>query len=219
MVKSLRTKCVVAGLALLLAPVTVPSTALAADLGPYTPPQTFDTATQPYHWSWRGFYIGANAGYAFGDDGFVEPEGFFGGAQLGYNWQQGNLLFGLEGDFSGAGIDDGAFVAGGIASTEINWISTIRGRLGFVRDKTLIYATAGVAFADIDTTFDTAALSFRNSDVEAGYVVGGGVEHALTDRWSTKLEYQYLNFDSGAAPFGSDDLDLHTLRAGLNYKF
>lgn len=205
-----------ASFAFLLTPVT----ANAADFGGYEPPpQAFDTTYQPNYWSWRGFYIGANAGYAFGDDGIVEPDGFFGGGQVGYNWQQGNLLFGLEGDFNGAGLDDSTAIGGGFASTEVNWLSTIRGRLGFVRDKTLIYATAGVAFADIDRSLTTPAFIIRDSDIETGYAVGGGVEHALNDRWSTKLEYQYLNFDSDSTPYNSDDLDLHTIRAGLNYRF
>lgn len=216
MLRSLRALCASAGGMVVL----LPAAASAADLGPYAPPpQTFDTHAQPSYWSWRGFYIGGNVGYAFGDNGFVEPEGVFGGGQVGYNWQAGQFLYGIEGDFNGADIDDSGAVAGGVATTELSWISTLRGRVGFVRDKTLLYATAGVAFADIDRTFNSAALNFSESDVETGYVVGGGVEHALTDRWSTKLEYQYLNFDSGGAPFGSDDLDLHTVRLGVNYKF
>lgn len=211
-------KSATAALAALAASSSVVS---AADLyRPYTPPQDYVERVEP--WSWRGFYIGVNGGYAFGDAGFVEPDGLFGGGQAGFNMQFDRLVVGLEGDIQGADINDTTrFSFAGIpgrASVDVDWFSTLRGRVGLAHDRTLFYATAGLAWADVDQRVSLGGVTVSSDDVETGYAVGGGIEHALGDQWSIKAEYLYVDLGDIGGPTSSD-LDFHTVRAGLNYKF
>lgn len=187
---------------------------------------------------WQGFYLGVNGGYAWADTsnapfydagnnvgsfGSLSPEGAFGGGQIGYNAVFGRMLLGVEADVQGADINDSTSSGLGSASTQIDWFGTVRGRVGFVSDRTLIYATAGYAWADVETKFATPGLAVSGNDTLDGYVVGGGVEYALTDNWSTKLEYQYVDLESTRFGIGSTgtniDPDFHTVRVGLNYRF
>jgi outer membrane immunogenic protein len=203
--------------------------ALAADLGgaprgsvkdePYFAP--------PVTWSWNGFYYGVHAGYGWSDidwqegglNGSHDGSGGTLGGQIGYNWQTGRLVYGIEGDLSAAWIDGGT----GCCDHSVNWLASIRGRLGLaVNDnRTLLYATAGGAWADIDYN---GLASF--SDTHSGWVVGGGIEHMLTPHMSVRAEYLYYALDDTTAPAGSLgvgptnlDPNIQTLRVGLNFKF
>ena len=139
--------------------------AYAADLGPYRAPpppeRDYYEPVRDMPWSWRGFYAGVNAGYAWGGDdsvtlsgpggtatGTLEPNGWFGGGQIGYNAQFQSLVFGIEADLQGADISDG----NAFASTNVDWFSTVRGRVGYAAGPALLYATGGFAFADVNTT-------------------------------------------------------------------
>jgi outer membrane immunogenic protein len=131
--------------------------AYAADLGPYRAPPPEREYYEPVRdmpWSWRGFYGGVNAGYGWGGDdtvtlsgpgigtaiGSLEPNGWFGGGQIGYNAQFQSLVFGLEADIQGADISDG--ISGPVpgtayfatAETTVDWFSTVRGRVGYAAD-------------------------------------------------------------------------------------
>jgi outer membrane immunogenic protein len=228
------------------AALLISTSAFAADLGgrPYRGSIKDEPVYAPA-FSWTGLYVGANVGYGWGE-GFNDPEGWFGGGQVGYNVQTGSLVFGLEIDYQGAGIDASggnsspaaAFI--GSASSEISSFGTVRGRIGMAFDRVLVYATGGFAFAEVDTSLAAIQtgtgnrLGFSESDTRTGYVLGAGVEWAFAPKWSFKLEYQYLNFDkdsvtvqsftAGGLPTGQffevdRDLDLHTIRAGVNYRF
>lgn len=196
------------------------SAAGAADLGGYQsytpPPQPEVRYDSPSIWD--GAYVGINGGYAWSNSNPTDAEGGFGGAQVGYNWQRGRLVFGIEGDFQGG--DIGGSVATDVDATlhsEINWFSTVRGRVGIATGPWLIYGTGGVAFADIDTRvrFDDGD-SWKDSGTQVGYAVGGGLEWAFAQNWSAKAEYLFVGL--GKDDFGVNN-DLHTVRAGLNYKF
>jgi outer membrane immunogenic protein len=224
--------------------------ALAADLGPWTPKQPASIKDEPVYEQrtrWDGFYLGVNGGYAWADTnnaplffngdyqgglGSLSPEGGFGGGQIGYNVTYGRVLLGLEADVQAADINDRSFgaVANGGASTDIDWFGTVRGRAGFVMDRALIYVTGGYAWADADMSFrafgpDSGKIS--DSETLNGYVLGGGIEWALTDKWSTKLEYQYVDLEDthltgfvGGNRYDTRiDPDFHTVRLGLNYRF
>lgn len=201
--------------------------------------------------SWTGFYAGINGGYAFSgndknfdfdyEDGefagsrTLDSNGGFGGGQIGYNAQRGNFVFGIEADFQGAGIDGESAATNGEESVnarvDVDWFGTVRGRLGYAFDRTLVYATGGFAFGSVNTavTFadDDGFTTFKDDGTETGFVIGGGFEHALTPSWSLKAEYQYIDFGSvqvSGANFGDPvsanvDNQFHTVRAGLNYKF
>lgn len=216
---------------------SVSTPALAADL--WQPqPSVKDEGVYEQRSRWQGFYLGLNGGYAWGDTqgapflvngdevgnfGSLSPEGAFGGGQIGYNAVFGRMLVGVEADVQGADINDGSAGPSGVASTDINLFGTVRGRLGLVSDRTLIYATAGYAWADVDTSFSTPGFTVSGSDVLDGYAVGGGIEYALSDNWSTKLEYQYVDLEDTRFGIGATatriDPDFHSVRAGLNYRF
>ena len=221
------------------------ASAAAADLGgARTPPvvEPFDTSPPVRLFTWRGFYAGVNGGYAWGsgdatviNDGInagtldaIDPSGFLGGGQIGYNAQFGNFVIGAEADLQGGWVDgSSAGVAGLVGpsstSSDLNWLSTVRGRIGFAGDRVLVYATGGVAWADIDFTARTPLVTLSGGDTLTGYALGGGVEWALGTNWTARAEYLYIDLDdaklTGAGTSATFDNAFHTMRVGLNYKF
>ena len=147
--------------------------------------------------TWTGFYFGANAGASFSDNGGDDDTTALGGLHAGYNWQRSDhLVLGIEGDVDFA--DD------------IDYLASIRGRIGYAAGPTLFYATAGVAFLGFDD-------NFGDSDSFTGYVVGGGIEHKLRENVSLGLEALYYNFEDDSE--ASDNADFYTVRARLTYHF
>ncbi len=181
---------------------------------------------------WTGFYIGVNGGYGWtANDGLLSPEGGFGGGQIGYNWQglfgYSPLVIGIEADFQGAGISDSA--SDGLVSleTSLNWFGTVRGRLGYAIGPTLIYATGGFAYGEVESKGSIIGLGSASiTETQTGYVVGGGIEYKFNPAWSVKAEYQYIDLDAsdlyGAGPLNgnfpySDRSEVNTVRVGVNY--
>lgn len=211
--------------ALAIVPVATP--AIAADL--WQPQASFkdEPVYEPQRTRWDGFYLGLNGGYGWsGDESLdalafdLDPEGGFGGGQIGFNVVTGRLLLGAEADIQAADISDSVSINGASLSSSIDYFGTVRGRLGFVSDRTLIYGTAGYAWADVDATASFGGTSVSLEDTLSGYVVGGGIEYALTDQWSTKLEYQYIDLEDERINTTDElDNDFHTVRVGLNYRF
>jgi len=196
--------------------------------------------------SWTGFYAGINGGYGWSANdhqlantqdpfGGLSPEGGFGGGQIGYNLQRDRFVIGIETDIQGADIRDSARDAAGARfKSELNWFGTVRGRLGYAFDTSLIYFTGGFAYGDVNNrAISPGGDVFKNHDTETGYVLGGGWEYKINPAWSLKAEYQYINlgrnvpFDSSgisylntaAGPVGArvEDDAFHTVRIGLNY--
>jgi outer membrane immunogenic protein len=157
-----------------------------------------------------------------------DGDGFLGGAQIGYNWQAGNIVFGVEADFQGStGSGNVSGTAGPVAFTgdaKTPWFGTLRGRLGYAFDRNLIYITGGGVYGKntLDGTLNTTG-AFSSSTTFWSWTIGAGYEAMLWDRWSAKLEYLYVGSpDSAASPPGvgiSGDTDTHILRVGLNYHF
>ncbi len=194
--------------------------------------------------NWSGFYFGGSVGGAWGDldvkdkdDAFggnttkVKPDGVFGGGQIGYNFQRGNIVFGLEGDLGGLDFDESRSVKGsdGFAKVGIGsgLYGDITGRIGFVVDRALIYGKGGFAFFDGDRKFSALGAS-RVGDIDTftGWTVGGGVEYKFRPNWSVKAEYQYFDFGSqdfdaadaeGRSFRFKDDLTANTVKVGINY--
>jgi outer membrane immunogenic protein len=181
--------------------------------------------------------------------GSLSPAGGFGGFQIGGNLQLGSFVFGLEADFQWSDISDTSagsvtpyLAPGGIATmtskNSVGSFGTLRPRIGFAWDRTLVYATGGLAWGGIthelrwNDNFGFTAQD-RTSSSQVGYVVGGGFEHAFSHNLSLKLEYQYIDLGStsykAAELFGAaatafailtdTHTDFHTVRIGLNYKF
>lgn len=204
---------------------TASTGAFAADLGPYqpyNPPVAPEVRYEPS--IWEGAYVGINGGYGWSNSTFTEPEGGFGGGQIGYNWQRDRIVFGLEGDFQGADISGRAYNPFDDASahSNVNWFSTVRGRLGFASGPFLLYGTAGLAVADFDTNvhFFGSDAHYRDSNTDVGYAAGGGIEWAFAPNWSMKAEYLYLGFGDDRLSSGYRiNNDFETVRVGLNYKF
>jgi len=168
--------------------------------------------------SWTGFYVGLNAGYAFsnsdsinvsGNPAFaalgvpsykLSRDGFIGGGQIGYNYQMDQFVVGLEADIQYTDLKkSGVDAFGDRARIETNYIGTVRARLGFVpMDRTLLYVTGGLAYGDTKMSSSVVgfpALSGSKRDTSAGWTLGGGVEYAFTNNITAKVEYLY--FDLG----------------------
>src|SRR5262249_36644937 len=142
--------------------------------------------------------------------------GGFGGGQIGYNWQGGwhpNLVLGVEADIQGAGIEDRDANDFGFIGSKLGWFGTVRGRLGYAKEGTLLYVTGGFAYGGLDKSFfECGNVDFRFNRTVTGYVIGGGIETKLSGAWSLKGEYQYLNFgknDLVDPQFGSIGTKLH----------
>jgi outer membrane immunogenic protein len=114
-------------------------------------------------WSWQGLYGGVQIGNldAGWDDGLV------GGVQLGRNWLNGKVLYGLEGDLSFSDAD------------AVDWFASVRGRLGYlISPGILVYGTAGLGLID-----------FERGGTETEFVYGLGVEGRVTEATTLRLEY------------------------------
>jgi outer membrane immunogenic protein len=208
----------------------VSGAAAAADLSrpPPTPYYKAPIATPYYNWS--GFYVGINGGGAFGSSawdstGSRDVSGGLVGGTVGYNYQVGQTVFGVEGDIDWSDINGTSTTACPLGcKTENTWLSTVRGRLGYAADRFMPFVTGGAAFGNVQATTPGFAGA---SDDRTGWTLGGGLEAALAPNWTGKVEYLYvdlgsfncgLNCGSGLA---TDNVSFHTniLRAGLNYKF
>lgn len=187
---------------------------------------------------WTGFYVGVSGGWAdlttqnqgavlvpFTGPKFKDSGAIIGGT-LGYNHQSGNFVSGFEGDLSWLGAKAHEAVScGPECSVNLQWLSTIRARVGYLATPDiLLYETGGVAIGDIHE-FQPTNLDFTETKV--GWTVGGGVEARLGGGWSLKAEYLYVNL--GATSFHPESLSTQTTRVnelrnniariGLNYQF
>jgi outer membrane immunogenic protein len=206
--------------------------AKAADL-PTVAPQDAIVSASVYDWT--GFYIGAQVGYAGGDADRVNTAGFandfnidgvVGGIHAGYNHQVNNWVFGVEADIELSGIKgDDAGVGGAVDTLEAEWLGSVRARIGYAFDRTLVYATGGVAFAGVDANANNGAASISDDNTHIGWTVGAGVEHAFTNNITARIEYRYTDFSDKSYALGpafadaNYELDSHAVRVGVSYKF
>ena len=215
----------------------VESSASAADLSRPVYKGPAPIAVAAYNWS--GFYLGIHGGYAWGHLNFDvfggtpnsgrDIDGFFGGGQLGWNWQAAGSpwVFGLEADVSFGNIESAVTIVGlGSFTTEAKTFGTVRGRVGYAADRALWYLTGGFAWVNNDINIALAGFApINSSNTHIGWTIGAGVEFALADAWTAKIEYLYIDtdaenyFTSVAGPGLKFDPDFHTVRAGLNYRF
>jgi outer membrane immunogenic protein len=231
--------------------------ASAADMPLKAPP-----LPPPAVFSWTGFYGGANVGYSWGNSSNTwnifaanlggnavcppaggalcvagtdsnHMNGVIGGLQIGYNWQTGRYVFGIETDFDATGQRgtqtfngaNPAFPTGGVTAApaaaayteKLSWLGTLRGRVGIASDRTLFYATGGLAYGEVKNTgsatitgattapprppcsaaFPVIATcplaNWSNSAERVGWTLGGGIEQAFAGNWSVKVEYLYVD--------------------------
>ncbi|WP_050424540.1 outer membrane protein [Bradyrhizobium tropiciagri] len=192
--------------------------AMAADLaarGPYVkapPPAAI--------YNWTGFYIGGFGGYASEDSGNPKMEGGFAGGTVGYNWQAGNIVYGIEADGGWADVDASINGLGFTVKSKIDALGTARGRIGFAVDKVLFYGTGGYAWVDNKLSITTLGVTASQSNFHSGWTVGAGIEAFIAPQWSIKGEYLYRSL-GGETYFGvpSADINLHSVQFGVNYHF
>src|SRR4051812_9967347 len=209
--------------------------------------------------NWTGFYAGGHVGGAFADNRWSDPfpsartgtnfnsagfgdtvysNGPLAGGQAGFNWQIGPWVLGLQGAWSKTDLRGENTCYSGVGGLNcqniINSVGTVTGRLGYAWDRVLIYAEGGGARARIDYALlgDTA---FQNRGYGVtriapwGWVVGGGLEYAITDRWTTTVDYQHVDLGTNAVPFPTVALvrlqdntirqTVDLFKLGVNYKF
>ena len=178
--------------------------AMAADL----PTKAPAPLVVPPAASWAGWYIGLHAGVNwqqghntpsanYGATLTTSSTGFIGGGQIGYNWQSGNFVFGIEADgswLSGKGsVGNGTFYS---ASNQIRWLATVRPRFGLAVGNTMGYVTGGVAFGGVKNTYinDPFPNGIKSeSKTRVGWTVGGGIEHMWTRNVTIALEGLFVD--------------------------
>ena len=210
-----------------------------------------DLATRPYtkapsaFYNWTGFYIGANGGYGWGSASSYgvpggiptnhDPSGALAGGQIGYNWQTGLWVYGLEADGDWANIRGSALCPNPIAScaSDTRALASFRGRLGWATGPVLLYGTGGLGYANTRFSALTVvgglpALGATGSYTTDrwGFAAGAGIEYGFTPNWSAKLEYMHYGFGTVTAPVGTLDsspvatrLRVDTVKVGINYRW
>ncbi len=211
----------------------------------------------PYPSIWQGFYFGGHIGGVTRDEALLDAlgldgaeggsviinnevrvdvdvdddaSGFAGGIHAGYNFQKGNLVYGIEGDITWTDSEESIGVAitdleddvtvNGSLSLNMNYLASLRGRLGYATNTTLVYVTGGIAWTELELEASLGAsagdiavgISDSESETFTGYVIGGGAEYKFTDNLSMRGEVLHYGFDDDGVEF-----DATSFRAGLSW--
>jgi outer membrane immunogenic protein len=219
----------------------------AADLGgrppPYDPMHAASTPLYGAH-SWTGFYAGMQAGYAWARNDITAmwgqasgpqeifeytSRGAIGGLHFGYNRQVNRLVVGIEADLETGGLTgSNAGTVGAIHTTSLDWIGSLRGRMGFVTGNSLLYVTGGLAYGSVSTEqYQQTSLAPFSIDTQrkTGWTAGAGLEHALASNLTIRMEYRYT--DLGEVSYYSpklwmretSEITSHAVRGGISFKF
>jgi outer membrane immunogenic protein len=268
----MRALCVIFAAASVVTVAAVDRSA-AADI-PAPAPMVAASPLSPVSYAWSGFYVGVHAGYGWSDGdttiGITDPtgvaqtiaaaggfplrysydrSGYVAGGQLGFNYQTGPWVWGLEGDISATGIDGAQTTVlpacpictlpnSSTVSQSMDWFATLRARAGYAVNNWLFYGTAGVAFADVKYSYLQTNVPFggalnsagTDNQTEIGWTGGFGVEYGWGP-WSAKVEYLY--YDLGDRTFVvphnlvptvvqfNPKFENHgsIVRGGVNYRF
>jgi high affinity Mn2+ porin len=193
-------------------------------------------------YDWTGFYVGGHFGY--GDASFgpgtnaiplqgvffpPSPTGLIGGFQAGYNRQFSNrLVIGVEADSSFASPIDVPRLAPAPFNTSIDYVGTLRGRVGYALGPWMPYLTGGFAWGHTHVLVndDAGGLLATVKGYQTGWTAGAGVEFAVSGNWSAKAEYDYIDlsrrmYDLGGFGLPGVNVDprIHLAKLGLNYRF
>ena len=260
-------------LAILLATAAIATPALAADVVYQEPPAPAPVSIEPVTQTttWTGLYVGAQAGVAFGNsdngasfntsngtggsgifNGDDSNSGFIGGGTIGYDYQMGNFVVGALADINYIDASESRSYTTGLGNTfttnsDINYLGTVRAKLGYAMDNVLVYGTGGLAYAGLDnsmtspsntsgrsspatastraaTTTTSATPSARGVDFMATQNISFGVEYLYTnlgsnDQTITGTSANGLNTVSFSNESNNNDLDFHTVWAKAAYHF
>ncbi|MCW2274571.1 outer membrane immunogenic protein [Rhodoblastus acidophilus] len=159
--------------------------------------------------AWGGLQIDAPPSLS------VATNAVFGGAHLGYNVVSGHVVAGVEAEVNGSSAS-GRFVYGALpGSYAQNLFGSADARLGWVSGQAMVFALAGYAWSTLEGRYAGAGVSASRS----GYDVGGGLEYALTEHFSWRVEYRYYDFGrQDFGPFAARITD-NVVRAGVSYRF
>jgi len=222
---------------------------------PTTAPVTYGNyAPGAYgNYDWSGVYLGGNGGYSWSvgsasalvstnglTTGSSNLGGWDFGGQIGVNWQFGAFVTGLEGDLQWSGAQSSSTTACGTACTitateQINAFATLRARAGIAFDSVLVYGTAGGAWtsasANVNANAPGGSVGLNLSPSTVGWTAGGGVEVALLNNWTAKLEYLFIDTGSvtstaivpatlgGGTITETAAIRDSVVRVGFNYRF
>jgi outer membrane immunogenic protein len=205
----------------------------------------------PKDFSWAGWHVGGRPAWIssspatipndpvsqFGTGAPTETNGFVGGRQIGYNWQSGSIVYGVEADASFTSAEKEYLGYYANYNTKWNSMGSVRVRAGIADDRSLAYVTAGASWADVSTMYNpntTTTGGLLSDTGRWGWIAGVGIEHAFSDAWSMKLEGLYLRpadeqrkGSQACDPAGGTsqgclygfDRDAWSLRLGGNYKW
>ena len=176
-------------------------------------------------YNWTGFYLGIVGGGAWEDANSPRMQGGFVGGTAGYNWQNGNVVFGLEADGAWADVNASPTALGITVSSKTDALGTVRGRIGWAVNNVLLYGTGGYAWIDNKVSVTALGVTVSDSKFHSGWTVGAGVEAFFAPQWSVKGEYLYRSlggetyFSGLGAPVSTGTLNFHTVQVGVNYHF
>jgi outer membrane immunogenic protein len=190
-------------------------------------------------YDWSGFYIGINGGggsshatwdfVGVGREGSHDATGGTVGGQIGYRWQSGQWVFGVEGqgnwaDFSG---DNTSALFATRNRTKIDAFGLITGQVGYAWNNVLVYVKGGAAVVSdkYEISSTAGALLASTSDTRWGGTVGAGLEYGFAPNWSVGVEYNHIFLSDKDVTFAGfagterirQDVDMGLVR--LNYKF
>ena len=204
---------------------TAATTVRAADLAPVEAPVAPVITEVSGVYDWNGFYVGAMTGYGWtdadmDDAGVTASPGLDGwalGGYTGYNYQMGSWVMGLEGDVKYDWNSDNFDLGGIPMELETNWGGSLRARVGYAFDRTLVYGTGGYAFTNAELrdreTGDSDKKTFN------GWTIGAGVEQAFTENLIGRVEYRYTDYGDKDLLGVNTDLSSNSLMLGLGWKF
>jgi outer membrane immunogenic protein len=230
--------CIKAGAAALLL-LALPSLAHADDVRSKVAKKAYAWAAPPKH-NWTGLYGGVNLGYGLAGISDNTPlavstimHGVVGGVQIGYNYQTGSWVWGLEADIQASDQSTSytqtfPIVGNVTAGQKIPYFGTVRGRLGYAFDCgcVMAYVTGGVAYGAYNPYATALGVTVSTTYTNAAATGGAGVEWMVSDHWSAKLEALYIdtgNVGTGVTVpvFGEIHARVRDAitRIGLNYHF
>lgn len=199
--------------------------------------------------TWTGFYIGINAGGKWADFDHTVTSGaatlgftgdtnssWIAGGQLGYNWQIGQWVLGIEGDIDAqdfnrtrvVGTAFGPFIAGDSFTVESKWQASLRGRIGYTWDRVLLYVTGGGAWTQAKGTVGLVGIgTFTDDRTVSGGTVGGGIEYAFTNnvslgvegRWTFYGDHTFSGTLGGIPVSDKVTLDTAEVMGKINFRF
>lgn len=229
--------------------------AVAADLPSRRAPPVYMPPPPIPVFTWTGFYVGGHVGYEFGTSkglitnnvtgvaaavGSANANGIVGGAHVGYLYSTQGIPFfggalgsggviGLEGDVDGTSARANYLIGAVANSSRENIQGSVRGRLGVAVDRALFYVTGGAAFGSLTNSYASPFGVDSYDHTKVGWTAGAGVEYAVTNNWSVRVEYRYTDFGRvndvlvastpGGIGTASHRITDNRVQAGFSYRF